>query len=84
MANTKTGIKFFYKIQRYFIFFKKVSFTDFAKYIETKCPEIKLNFANEIYPRIKNLATMIIRAVFSNIDPNHFNNTFEVLNKINS
>lgn len=22
----------------------KVSFTDFAKYMETKCPELKLNF----------------------------------------
>ena len=28
---------------------------------------------------MKDLAIMIIRAVFSNIDPLHFNNTFEVI-----
>jgi tubulin---tyrosine ligase len=56
----------------------KMSYNDFQRYIDTHLSEKKVNFVEEILPRIKNIVTDTLKAVYLKLDPNKRAHTFEI------
>ena len=48
----------------------KLSYRDFQRYLDSQCPEKKLNFSREILPKIKAIMKDSFQAVFLEIDSN--------------
>lgn len=56
----------------------KLSFGDLARYIETKAPETKFSFFEDVYPQMKAIARHSMLASFGKIDPNKRESSFEI------
>jgi hypothetical protein len=56
----------------------KLSYDDFQKYIDANCPTQKINFLSDIIPKAKKIVEDTIKAVFTKIDPQRKQCSFEI------
>lgn len=57
----------------------KLSYKDFQRYLDHHYPDKKINFVQEILPKIKSLAKDSIQAAFLKLDPNRRLHCMEIL-----
>jgi Tubulin-tyrosine ligase family len=57
----------------------KLSYRDFQRYLDYHCSDKKINFINDILPKIKNLARDSIQAAYLKLDPNRRLHCMEIL-----
>jgi hypothetical protein len=57
----------------------KLSYADLHKYIESAFPSKKVNFFEEIIPKMKHFAIEAIKATYFILDPNRRTHNFELL-----
>lgn len=56
----------------------KVSYSELQRYLEKQSETNKIDFYNDIYPKMKMYATEAIRSVYGNINPLKLDNSFEL------
>lgn len=54
----------------------KLSYLEFQKYLDQTYPEEKINFAEQIYPKMKNIATDAIKSTYLMLDSNNLEHNF--------
>ena len=54
----------------------KISYNEFQRYLDSNFPDKKYNFAEQVYPKMKEIALDAFKATYLKMDPSCFENNF--------